>query len=150
MLGSFPGIASLQAGEYYAHPQNLFWSLISDALKTDLTAAPFRVRYERLLAHGIGLWDVFETCERQGSLDQSIKAEQSAQLDLLPEIAPRLEMLLLNGRKAQVGARRALSKENRQKLQLIDLPSTSPANASIPRIEKKQAWAAALSLAIRE
>lgn len=113
-------------------------------MDTDLIALPFSSRYDVLLANGIGLWDVIETCERQGSLDQSIKAEQSAQLDVLPQIAPKLEFLLLNGRKAQIGARRALSPANLERLHLIDLPSTSPANASINKTEKQQLWGAAL------
>lgn len=144
VLGSFPGVASLQAGEYYAHPRNLFWTFASSAINSDLTALPFAARYDVLLANGIGLWDVIETCERQGSLDQAIKAEQSVQLDCLPQIAPRLEFLLLNGRKAQVGARRALSAANLKRLHLIDLPSTSPANAGISKTDKQQLWGAAL------
>lgn len=148
VLGSFPGVASLQVGEYYAHPRNLFWSLISSAINTELTALPFAARYEALLANGIGLWDVIETCERQGSLDQAIKAEQAAQLDVLPQLAPQLEFLLLNGRKAQVGARRALSSANLDRLTLIDLPSTSPANASINKADKQQLWGAALEQVI--
>ena len=145
MLGSFPGVASLQVGEYYAHPRNLFWSLVSGAVDTDLMALPFAARYDVLLTNGIGLWDVIEACERRGSLDQAIRAEQSAQLDCLPQMAPQLQFLLLNGRKAQIGARRALSPANLERLTLIDLPSTSPANASISKTDKQQLWSAALN-----
>jgi len=144
VLGSFPGVASLQAGEYYAHPRNLFWPLMSVALQCDLTAISFAARYETLLANGIGLWDVIGTCERDGSLDQAIRAEHSAQLDLLPTLAPQLQYLLLNGRRAQQGARKALSPVNLNRLALIDLPSTSPANAGISRADKQTQWGAAL------
>ncbi len=144
VLGSFPGVASLAAGEYYAHPRNQFWSILSQAFGQDLTNQPFGQRYRIIRAAGLGLWDVIDTCRRQGSLDQAIRDEQAAPLGSLRRAAPRLRVLLLNGRKAQSGARRALSVQDLQHYRLIDLPSTSPAHASMSRADKQAVWLDAL------
>ncbi|MCK2125050.1 DNA-deoxyinosine glycosylase, partial [Pseudomonas sp. PNPG3] len=73
VLGSFPGAASLAAGQYYAHPRNQFWRLISAVVGEDLATLPYAERLPRLLAHGVGLWDVLGECEREGSLDSNIR-----------------------------------------------------------------------------
>ena len=73
ILGSMPGGASLRAGRYYAHPQNLFWRFMGELVDAgpELT---YEVRMERLRAAGIALWDVIATCEREGSLDSAIRS----------------------------------------------------------------------------
>src|SRR5689334_13494704 len=73
VLGSFPGAASLAAAQYYAHPRNQFWPLVSHLAGEDLAALPYAARLPRLLAHGFGLWDVLGACEREGSLDSAIR-----------------------------------------------------------------------------
>lgn len=148
VLGSFPGVASLAAGEYYAHPRNQFWAILSQAFGQDLTDKPFEQRYRIIRAAGLGLWDVIENCERRGSLDQAIRDERAAPLGQLRRVAPALEVLLLNGRKAQSGARRALSLQDQQHYRLIDLPSTSPAHAAMSRADKQAVWLEALREAL--
>ena len=69
ILGSFPSEASLAAGEYYAHPRNQFWRLLGDLFGESLAGQPYERRLARLLAHRVGLWDVLDACDRQGSLD---------------------------------------------------------------------------------
>jgi len=78
VLGSFPGAASLRAGQYYAHPQNHFWRILQ-ALWPQHTlpgAEHYGERCNWLLARGLGLWDVYASCERSGSLDTSIRNAQ--------------------------------------------------------------------------
>lgn len=136
VLGSFPGVASLKAGHYYAHPRNLFWPIMSEVLELPFTEWPFEQRYEALNDAGIGLWDVIASCRRPGSLDSNIRDEQPAQLTSIRQMAPGVHGLLLNGKKAQSGARRG----DWTDIRLFDLPSTSPANASVRSADKLMAW----------
>ena len=72
VLGSFPGVASLQAGQYYAYQRNHFWPIVSALWGVDLAALPYAERLEQMLARGLGLWDVYASCRREGSLDSAI------------------------------------------------------------------------------
>src|SRR5512137_696377 len=69
ILGSFPSEASLAAGQYYAHPRNQFWPILGQLLGEPLTDLPYEERLPRVLAHGLGIWDVYGACERTGSAD---------------------------------------------------------------------------------
>lgn len=149
VLGSFPGVASLAAGHYYAHPRNQFWPIVAHVLGFDGLADDFARRYDGLLAHGIGLWDVIARCERQGSLDQAIRASQPVPLPELMQTLPRLQWLLLNGRRAQRDVRRVLPGrlpvgQGGNPVTLVDLPSTSPAHASLNLDAKLALWRPAL------
>ena len=72
ILGSLPGEASLAASQYYAHPQNQFWRILGLLWQQDLMALPYAERCAQALAHGLGIWDVYASCQRQGSLDSAI------------------------------------------------------------------------------
>ena len=52
ILGSMPGIASLEAGEYYAHPRNAFWPIMG-ALFGAGRDLPYAERIARLKAAGV-------------------------------------------------------------------------------------------------
>src|SRR5690606_22663753 len=78
ILGSFPGAASLRAQQYYAHPQNKLWPILATLWPQHPQPAhsDYAARCEWLLARGLGLWDVYDSCERQGSLDSVIRTPQ--------------------------------------------------------------------------
>ena len=71
ILGSMPGIKSLEAVEYYAHPQNAFWWIMAQLFELDLRA-DYPQRCRALIRAGVAVWDVLHDCERPGSLDSSI------------------------------------------------------------------------------
>jgi hypoxanthine-DNA glycosylase len=139
ILGSLPGAASLRAGRYYAHPRNLFWSLVGGATGLDLAALPYPARLAALQRSGIGLWDVIASAERRGSLDAAIRAPAPADLAALVGRLPALRAVAFNGRTAARLGRRALGATP---LALVDLPSSSPAYAAMPIAAKRDAWAA--------
>ena len=73
ILGSLPGERSLAEGRYYAHPRNLFWRLVGEAIGRDLEGLGYEARLEALLAARIGLWDTVASAMRTGSLDAAIR-----------------------------------------------------------------------------
>ena len=77
VLGSFPGVASLQAQQYYGHPRNHFWPILSALWGVDLTALPYPKRIAELRRRGLGVWDVYAACRREGSLDTAIEVSAS-------------------------------------------------------------------------
>lgn len=138
ILGSLPGDASLAAGRYYAHPRNMFWRLAGAVIgREDLPELPYDARLGVLLGARIGLWDTIASARRTGSLDTAIRAVEAAPLRSLVTSLPALRAIAFNGAKsAQVG-RRALSGTA---LALVELPSSSPANAAVSLDEKRRRW----------
>jgi hypoxanthine-DNA glycosylase len=136
ILGSLPGDASLASRQYYGHPRNQFWRLLSRVIGEDLQALDYRARLEQLMEHRIGLWDVVAEAERPGSLDQSMKRVGHNPLaDYFADFT-RLEAVAFNGSTAAAIGRKLLAGTE---LRLIDLPSSSPANTR-PLVEKAMAW----------
>ncbi len=140
ILGSFPGAASLAAGQYYAHPRNQFWRLLSAVLDEDVASLPYHTRLERLASHQIGLWDVIAACEREGSLDASIRRAQTADFSLLQQGYPALRRIAFNGKTA--GRFAPLFAEAGFETRV--LPSSSPANAQLSFEQKLVQWQALL------
>ncbi|HZW14934.1 MAG TPA: DNA-deoxyinosine glycosylase [Brevundimonas sp.] len=140
ILGSLPGDASLRAGQYYGHPRNAFWRLIGGVIGRDLVALSYEDRLAALRAAGVGLWDVIASAERPGSLDAAIRAPEAADLRGLVATMPSLRAVAFNGGKAAKLGRVVLA-DRPEGVDLIDLPSSSPAH-SRPYADKAAAWAA--------
>lgn len=139
VLGSMPGGASLRHGRYYAHPQNLFWTLMGRFVGAS-PALPYAQRIERIREAGIALWDVIARCEREGSLDSAIRGAELRDLSAFVDRLPALEAVAFNGKTAALHGRRQIGA--RPGLALIDLPSSSGAFASMSREAKRNAWMA--------
>jgi len=136
VLGSFPGAASLAAGQYYAHPRNQFWRLISAVVEEDLAALPYAERLPRLLAHGVGLWDVLGECEREGSLDSAIRKPAANDFERLRHLCPQLETVGFNGKASGKFAPQFDAAGYRTVL----LPSSSPAHMAMTFEQKFNVW----------
>jgi hypoxanthine-DNA glycosylase len=141
VLGSFPGVASLRAQQYYGHPQNAFWKILSTLWQQPLLQASYDERVAAARAHGLGIWDVYASCEREGSLDADIRHAELNDFAALRTRCPQLQAIAHNGGESFRHARhtRALG------LPVLRLPSTSPANASWPFERKLAAWREALA-----
>ncbi len=139
VLGSFPGEASLRAQQYYGHPRNHFWPLLSAIWGLDLVSLPYVERIAEARRRGLGLWDVYARCRREGSLDQAIEDAELNDLASLRRRAPGLQLVAHNGAESA----RAMKQVQALGLPVLRLPSTSPANASWSFERKLAAWRAA-------
>ena len=152
VLGTVPSLRSLEMHQSYAHPHNLFWPFMG-VLYDAGPELPYAERIARLQTAGVGIWDVLKDCHRPGSLDSSIRADSEVPNDIpgLLEDYPTIRAIALNGGKAQqVFTRRilpAIAPARSEALAILALPSTSPANASIPRDVKLERWRALLDFA---
>lgn len=137
VLGSFPGGRSLQMQQYYAHPHNQFWKILQ-AIWPDSPGAICADSYENrsawLLERGLGLWDVYASCERAGSLDSAIR--NAVPNDIAALQLPQLRAVAHNGGESFKHARHTRTLG----VPVYQLPSTSPANASWSFEKKLAAW----------
>ncbi len=142
VLGSMPSVESLNQGFYYAHPRNAFWRIMADVL-----GEPFPEhisgRIALLTSHDIALWDVLQSCERQGSLDSAIRRPEINDFGALFRRCPNIGRVLFNGGTAH----RLFMKWCGQYLEGRSwqrLPSTSPAY-TLSYERKLAQWRQALS-----
>lgn len=137
ILGSFPGVRSLKTQQYYAHPQNQFWKILQAIWPSsphDICANSYEKRSAWLLERGLGVWDVYASCEREGSLDTAIR--NAVANDIAGLRLPQLQAIIHNGGESYKHARHTATLS----VPVYKLPSTSPANASWSFERKLAAW----------
>jgi len=138
ILGSMPGARSLQMRQYYAHPQNHFWPLVF-ALFDQPQPAEYAQKVAFLLKKRIALWDVLESCRRQGSSDASIINEKVNDLVGFLHSYPSIKTVIFNGSKAYELFRRNFGFEQFPLINFLKFPSTSPANTQ-KLAQKLERW----------
>lgn len=147
ILGSFPSEASLAARQYYAHKQNQFWNILGAILGQPLSGMDYAAKQAAVKAAGIAIWDVYESCERAGSLDSAIKNGKPNDFAALKKSAPAgrcgIQRVCFNG---QAAGKFAPQLEALGFATLI-LPSTSSANATWSFERKLEAWREGLGIA---
>lgn len=137
ILGSFPGVRSLETQQYYAHPQNQFWKILQAIWPSSpggVGADSYEKRSAWLLERGLGVWDVYASCQREGSLDTAIR--NAVVNDIAGLQLPQLQAIVHNGGESYKHARHTQTLG----VPVYKLPSTSPANASWTFERKLAAW----------
>ncbi len=150
ILGSLPGVRSIAARQYYAHPRNAFWPIMAELFGI---GGSYRMRCRQLVARRVALWDVLAQSPRTGSMDADIRAESSVPNDLPDFLRDHtaLRLVVFNGRKAEQLFRRFFGSDTAlRRIAMIGAPSTSPAYAAMPFGAKLDRWAAALAPVIPE
>ncbi len=140
ILGSLPSQKSLLAGQYYAHPQNVFWRIMAAVFGVE---GDYSERCRQLMASGVAVWDVLACSVRPGSMDVDIEIETAQANDFagfLSEHA-KIERIGFNGQKAEQLFRKLVVPEYKGILPaLVSLPSTSPAYAALSFDKKLKIW----------
>jgi TDG/mug DNA glycosylase family protein len=149
ILGSMPGVASLEKQEYYGKPQNAFWKIMG-ALFSAGPELPYQQRIAALTAQRVAVWDVLASCVRPGSLDSAIDMRTAATNNFVEflTVHDKVSHVFFNGRKAEeIFQKRVLADiaPIRPDLSCICLPSTSPAMASLRLEQKLEQWQAVSS-----
>jgi len=137
VLGTLPGERSLAEQRYYAHPQHRCWHLMGLAIGHELVPLEYEQRLAGRLNAGVGLWDTVASAHRKGSLDAAIREAEHNPLADLAGSLPRLRAVAFNGAtSARIGTPQLAGRG----LSLVPLPSSSPANASVPLHENEKLW----------
>jgi hypoxanthine-DNA glycosylase len=141
ILGSLPGVASLAAGQYYAHPRNQFWDLMGTLVGASRDLS-YEARCTRLIAAGVAVWDVLHAAQRPGSLDSRIVAATAQPNDFGAFLAaqPQLQLIAFNGATAAKLFARLAAPRLTSAPRQVTLPSTSPAHAALTQAQKLGHW----------
>lgn len=140
ILGSLPGRRSLETGRYYAHARNAFWRIMAALFGA---AGDYRQRCDALVCARVALWDVLAESVRPGSLDSAIRMQTAKANDFTTFLAahPDVKSIAFNGRKAETMFRRLVLPQLATPVpELVSLPSTSPAHATLSVEEKLDTW----------
>ncbi len=143
VLGSAPSMKSLQEHQYYAHPQNAFWWIMSELFGFDVSLS-YQERVDIISQKQIVVWDVLARCQREGSLDSQIKNEEPNDMMQVLKDMPRMKVIACNGAASFRLLKKYFPTLFESHYQIVQLPSTSPAYASMSRQEKLEKWRKAL------
>ncbi len=141
ILGSMPGVASLEAAQYYAFPRNVFWKIMGDLFAVE-SELDYLARLQKLGENYIALWDVIESCHRPGSLDSAISEAGMATNDFngFFKQHPHITHVYFNGQNAAGLYKKTVLPGLTGHYEYHVLPSTSPAHAAKNYAAKLEAW----------
>ena len=143
ILGSMPGVASLEAVQYYAHPRNAFWPIMADLFGIDPEAS-YPLRIQQIAKAPVILWDTLRSCHRPGSLDADI-ARDSVQANDIVGLLKKytgIRAIAFNGGTSEKYFKKLVAPHLPQQrdIELLRMPSTSPAHAGMNFVQKLAAW----------
>lgn len=137
ILGTMPGVQSLEEQRYYAHKRNAFWPIMFELFDVEPTS-DYNKRLNLLSNNRIALWDTLKLCFREGSLDSNIKNAQPNEINQLLEDNKQIKNVIFNGKSAE--AYYLKFHKNIYAINYHTMPSTSPANARFKFADKLAAW----------
>ncbi|MBQ2834652.1 MAG: DNA-deoxyinosine glycosylase [Clostridia bacterium] len=143
IVGSMPSVKSLADAQYYAHPRNAFWPILFDIFG-EAPTSDYEAKKALICRNRLALWDAAAACEREGSLDSSMRDIAYNDFSALFAECPHIHTVLCNGAAAHSMFLKAGFAGGRR---ICRMPSTSPAY-TMPYNKKKEIWKAALVSAL--
>lgn len=137
ILGTMPSVKSLEYQEYYGNKQNVFWQMMFQIFQEDFSD-DYQNRKALLYKYKIALWDVLQSCQREGSLDSNIKSEQPNDIKGLLIAYPAISHIVFSSQKAQQYFKKYI--EATGGITFVTMPSPSGANARMSIDEKIEKW----------
>jgi len=137
ILGSMPGEQSLIQQQYYANQRNAFWKIMFDVFNSGTALTNYQDKISLLQQNHIGLWDAFESCEREGSLDSNIKNGVLNDFEKLFKTYPNIKLVLFNGGTSYSSLKKQIHVLGN--IPYMVMPSTSPAHTMAYQT-KLNAW----------
>ena len=128
ILGSLPSVKSREEQFYYAHKRNRFFLVLARIFK-DEQPNTLEEKKDFLKRHKIALYDVIYECDIHASSDASIKNPKVIDIEDILTKYPNIKKIAINGGKAKALFDKYLLPLVINKVEVIYLPSTSPANA---------------------
>lgn len=137
ILGTMPSVKSLEQQEYYGNKQNVFWKIMFLLFDQPFSTS-YADRVRLIQQHQLALWDVLQSCQRQGSLDSAIKEEQPNDIKQLLQKYPSIHTLVFSSQKAEAYFKKYIGPID--SIKTITMPSPSGANARMTFEEKRKRW----------
>ena len=140
ILGTLPSVKSREGQFYYHHPQNRFWKVLAGVLGQE-TPGTIEEKTDFLHQNHIALWDVIGSCEISGSSDSSIRQVVPNDLSEIFAAAP-IQAVFRNGSTSYQYYRK--NTQAKTGFEAVQLPSTSPANATWALDRLTKSWSVIL------
>lgn len=137
ILGTMPGVRSIEMQQYYGHPGNQFWKILFRLFDEPFTT-DYAQRIDLLHRKHIALWDVLSHCEGEGSADTAIKNEIANDFEAFYQQHPQLSHVFFSSRHAEQFYNKHVGK--RSGIHYTLLPSPSGAHASMSLDQKVERW----------
>ncbi len=136
ILGSFPSVKSRETSFYYGHKQNRFWKVLSFIYNAK---EPISIEEKTnfLLDNHTAIWDVIKSCDIIASSDSSIKNVTVNDIAFLCKQF-NINKIFANGKTSADLYNRYIYPTS--DIPIVQLPSTSPANAAYSLERLIEAW----------
>lgn len=149
ILGSMPSVASIEKQQYYGHPRNGFWPIMGELFGAH-PELDYQQRINILLDNHIAIWDVLQSCQREGSADASIQKDSICINDFRTFFLSHQQIttVLFNGKSPENLYKQKVLPQLKPLATTFNyhgLPSTSPAYAALTLNQKLMLWKTAIT-----